>query len=777
MGKVWAPSRLMWTHFAFILLAAGSLFYLTQNCGRLGGANTKDIATRDRLKTGLFSPQPNIDLVQTEVARKMTPEQLAARAGIKLEREHHLDNFSVVMAHDGEQILMLEKVGMYPQPLASLDKAGKVNVWTFQVFANKETRAQGTAWVKVPSGMPPAVYVSEDGNQSNLYFMRHPTNASGRKTPAIINMLNHAITSNGMVLYKAGNVAFEAKTNMPVMTYIRVAEKIWRVKGVYSDRNIQNGTVFWTPDFKTYFSKTPGGSDVVEWRTQDDNSIDVVRRRGIRELEIPKAVELAVAGGKEAIDSGIKRTSALGFDELAPGPRVIPVYQGRTTLPVNQRKFRLGLAEDGNPDDGFTDPTAQFTSDKAPALELGGGQVEQSLPGSTLQLRNQNNGAWMNVRALKSDPIFINRGTLNSFFTGSNEYVGRDETYEILTADGSPTGQYIRQQWYPSMGLNSAYSTQKHVSLNELDAELARTQEGRDERLRALHERNAEQQAQSEAALAAGAKAEKDFHKALQAAPANIAIGTVKDTFKVNGLGNKVLADVAGEGTRQALAASTTAVLNYSLGDTGIDATSQLDASKIVTSGVNSLVKNGGLKDAGKELGFNFTAYQKSNLGDSVLSFQQAQVAGGAVLGSGVTKLSDGLVVRPLVSGNDPNVPIEFFKTGVDTTKEIVVGLLPTPLSPGAALVANVAAEEAKLLAVGGDALRSNVNAVNVVQQQAATLTRIANETVGKGQGEIQDLRSQLADRRTELQQDSPSQGPASQQNDSGYDEDQSGDY
>ena len=145
MIQISSTQKRMYAQIAGALLAIGTLFYLTQNCGKSGRSRLSDIATRDRLKTGLFSPQANIDLVQTAVGLKMTPEALAARAGISLERERPFDAFSVVMAHDGEQILMLEKVGMYPQPVVSIDQTGKTYVWMFQVFANAGTMSQGTS--------------------------------------------------------------------------------------------------------------------------------------------------------------------------------------------------------------------------------------------------------------------------------------------------------------------------------------------------------------------------------------------------------------------------------------------------------------------------------------------------------------------------------------------------------------------------------------------------------------------------------------------------------
>lgn len=746
-------NRQMYMQIGAILIAIGSLFYLTQNCGQVNRSRLSDIATRDSLKTGLFSPQATIDLVQPAVGQKMAPEALAARAGVQLQRENPFDTFSVVMAHDGEQILMLEKVGMYPQPVVSVDQTGRVYVWILQVFANTATRAQGTAYVKVPAGSPPAIYVSEDGNESNLYFMRHPTATTGRGSPAIVSMLNHAQTANGLIVYKAGNVLFEAKSNTPVLTYIRIAEKVWRVKGVYADRNVRNGTVFWTNDFRTYYSMTPGASEVVEWRTQDDNSFDIAGRRAPGSVQAPKVALAATEEGQRVLDSGVQRTSALGYDELAPGPRVIPVYQGRTTLPVSQRSKRLAKSGGPGGTTGFADPTARYSDRKTAkgGYYAAPGQVAQSQVGGTFQLMNQNNGYYMNVRTLKSDPISINKGSLNAFFSGSNEYVGRDETYEILTNDGSPTGQYIRQQWYPSMGINSAYSTQRHVSLNELDAELARSQEGRAETLRTLHERNAQLQQRSEAALSAAADAEKGFIKAIEAAPGNIAVGTLKDTFKVNGLGNKVAVDVAAEAGKQTLGATSTAITNYAFGDTGVSALSQFDATKIVTSGVTSLVKNGGLKDAGREAGQEFAAYQASNLGASVLSVTESGALGAAVAGTGLTKLGDGFVVRPLVSGKGPDVAVEGFKTGIDVTKDFYVSTLGR-VAPGSALAANTLAEEGKLLVQGAGALNTARGAVVTVNQQAAVLSQIANETVGRGQGEINGLRGQLAQRREEIQ-------------------------
>jgi len=699
----------------------------------------------------MFAPQANIDLVQPAVGQKLTPEALASRTGINLQRENPFDNFTVVMTHDGEQVLMMEKVGMYPQPIVSFDQMGRVHVWMLQVFANAETRTQGTAYVKVLSGSPPTVYVREDGNESNVYFMRHPTNASGRSAPTIVNMLNHAQTANGLIVYKAGNVLFEAKSNTPVLSYIRIAEKIWRVKGVYADRNVQNGTVFWTNDYKTYSSLSPGATEVVDWRTQDDNSFDVTGRRALSGVQVPKVALAASEEGNRILKFGVQRTSALGYDELAPGPRVIPVYQGRTTLPVSRRIGKSG-GPGGNR--GFVDPTARY-SDKKAGKTAKSGYVDQSQVGGRFQLLNQNNGGYMNVRTLKSDPIFVNKGSLNAFFSGTSEYVGRDETYEILTNDGTPTGQFVRQQWYPSIGINSAYSTQRHASLNEVDAELSRSQEGRDEKLRTLHERNAQLQMQSEAALRSAANAERGFIKAIEAAPGNIAVGTLKDTFPISGLGNRVGVDIAAEAAKQTLGAGSTAIANYALGDTGVSAASQFDATKIVTSGVNSLVKNGGLKDVGRNTGEAWAASQSSNLGASVLSIPSSGNLGAAITGTGLTKLNEGLIVRPIVTGDSPNFAVEGIKTGIDVTKDFFISTLGK-VTPGGALAANTLAEEGKLLATGTGALYSAGSAVSTVNQQAAVLSQIANETVGQGQAEISELRRNLAQRRQEIQQSSP---------------------
>ena len=716
----------------------------------------KDIATRDKLKTGLFAPQASIDLAPKSVSQKMTPQDFSTQSGISLQKENPLDKFTVVVDYDGEQVLLLEKVGMFPQPVASRDKAGKFYVWSLQIFGNVETGAQGTIYVKTATGQKVSIEVSSDGNRSNLYFMRHPTNSSGRDSPAIVNMLNHIQTASGAMLYKVGNLMFEARTNAPVMEYIRISEKVWRVRGVYASKDVENGTVFWTTDYKTYSSIVPGGKEIVNWRVQDDNSMDVNNR--VARGNLPKIVADAESVAAKEKLSGIKAVPTLGYNELLPGPRVIPVYQTSAAYPTKAKSIAKGFSLAGDIDDpDFVDPNLKYAV-PAPAqkgLSLND-SVEASRVGSILQLRNQNNGGYYRVRALKSDPISIRKGNVNALYSnlvgsGNSEYVGRDETYEILDKDGKGTGQYIRQQWYPSMGVNSEYSTQRHVSLDELDVEMQRSQEGRDEKLRALHEKNAELQQNTETALKAGADSQKAFTQSILSAPTDIAVATIKDNLPgvPGGLAGKVAVDVAAEGTKQVAAAATTAIANAALGGTGVNAVDQINATKIVTSGAASILKNVALKPAGQNAG---------KIIDSLIdrNSTEASIVVGSLAGTGAVKLADGLGVKPLVTGKT-DVRGAIVDTAIDQFADLAK---VTTAVPGGSLVVNTLATEVKILNKGVNALGQNIDAANAANAQGAVLSEIANQTVGQSPGEVNELLAKLAARRNEIRDSNPPAEP-----------------
>jgi hypothetical protein len=206
---------------------------------------------------------------------------------------------------------------------------------------------------------------------------------------------------------------------------------------------------------------------------------------------------------------------------------------------------------------------------------------------------------------------------------------------------------------------------------------------------------------------------------------------------------------VAAEGTKQVAAAATTAIANVALGGTGVNAVDQINATKIVTSGAASLLKNGLVKPAGQDAG---------KVIDSLIDRNStaASIVLPSLAGTGAIKLADGLAVKPIVTGKT-DVRGVIIDTTVDQLADLAKAF---KVVPGGNLVVNTLATEVKILNKGVNALGQNIDAANAANAQGAVLSEIANQTVGKSQAETDELLANLAARRNEIKDSNPPAEP-----------------
>lgn len=276
------------------------LFVGASACKPQGNSKLSAVATSKSLKTGFFIPKIQSDLAYGKPTRISDPMVLMEKIGFQFSRAPG-EYYRVATTADSENILVLLRPNRAPAPLVSLDATGRKYFWSSMNVADENSgiRFESNLFVKHPISEEPSLKVAKDGNSSNIFFTRFPNTEEGGREPILVNWVDHILADNSTVLFRVGNLVYLAGADHPILRYQEIGNQVWVMDGKYKDRDVEKGTVFWTADGQKYFSMNPRSDQVVEWRKQDKDSMEVVGRKTSSSVKVPDIVTRTVAANKE----------------------------------------------------------------------------------------------------------------------------------------------------------------------------------------------------------------------------------------------------------------------------------------------------------------------------------------------------------------------------------------------------------------------------------------------------------------------------------------------
>jgi hypothetical protein len=414
---------------------------IVSSCKPTGGSKLSAVATSRSLKTGFFIPKIQSDMAYGTPKRIGDPMELMNKIGLKYSREPG-EYFRVATTAESENILVLFRPERAPAPLASLDSSGKSYFWSSMNVTDEGSglRFESNLFVKHPIGETPSLKVENGGDKSNIFFTRFPNTEDEGREPMLVNWVDHLLADGSNVLFRVGNLVYLAGPDHPILRFQEIGNQVWVMDGKYKDRDVEKGTVFWTADGKKYFSINPRSDEVVEWRKQDKDSMEVVSRKKDSSVRIPDIVARTIAEKKEsglslAAEDDPQGYFGMDWGKLSKG--TVPLVQHDELLA--QQGFKdaksadgFSLAgEGGIPDENSPDYDDFFEPPGSPKIDRSG-QAE----GGTFSLQGPQ-GIAKPYQAPKTTP-------------GIPIFNPRSNNYDARGADDS--GNWVQIQHPPGSG-------------------------------------------------------------------------------------------------------------------------------------------------------------------------------------------------------------------------------------------------------------------------------------------------------------------------------------
>jgi hypothetical protein len=348
---------------------------MTFGCQQSQDSETKDIATASSVKTGMFTPEKSSEVsygYATKVKTEVSASKLAVKLGYDIKEGNGQDVY-VVPTYEGAQILLIKQGEAKPIPIGGVTREGQ----TFFLSAPLSTIKNGAGLVgstffqlsKIDE--PLKGVVSSDGNQTNMWVTIEIINNLGVEEDYMVSYLNQldSLGSKPIRLIKIGNNIIENKTGESVLEFRELGNQVWRVYGIYNDAYFTHGSVVWSPDMVRYFSIKNSAGSIVEWKKQDDNSMDIVSKDV--KVEVPKIVKELLA---EKITTNVKSLPLTGPVPHTTSSRAISLKKRTTATPS------IGLSLTSGPSVAPEDQTSEeyhefFDSEpRSAGLSLDGAQ-------------------------------------------------------------------------------------------------------------------------------------------------------------------------------------------------------------------------------------------------------------------------------------------------------------------------------------------------------------------------------------------------------------------
>ena len=307
----------LYVHLGILGSLFGLTFYVAQNCGRQD-SRLKDLATTSSLKTGMFLPTLASSGVKSTPAAQQSATDLAKTLGWQLNAQTR--GVFLRTEWNGESILMVDHSdGSLPNPVASLKGSTKYR-WDSIGFKAGTLVSTTPVFLRYKAGSQPVL------NVDNMFVIREAVTESGVKEPFIVPWTRNLTTENGGVtLWRVGDAVMNVETGLPVLKFVQIGRGMWRLTGPFKDKDLNDGSVFWSNDNTHFSSLTPGQQNVVIWNKQDDDSMDRVKTVPIAQGAVPAAVTAAVARGQ---GQPAPMSVNLGFDVSIDDPGVIRMFRG-----------------------------------------------------------------------------------------------------------------------------------------------------------------------------------------------------------------------------------------------------------------------------------------------------------------------------------------------------------------------------------------------------------------------------------------------------------------
>jgi hypothetical protein len=358
-------------------LAAGilSTSLMMFGCQQNQDSQTKDIATAKSVKTGMFTPEKSSNVsygYATKIKTEVSASKLAAKLGYDIKEGNGQDVY-VVPTYDGAQILLMKQGEAKPIPIGGISSTGQ----TFYLSAPLSTIKGGAALVGgtffqlSKLGEPLKGVVSADGNQSNMWVTLEVLNNGGQSEDYLVSYLNQldTLSTKPIRLVKIGNNIIESKTGESVLEFRELGNQVWRVYGIYNDAFLRHGSVVWSPDMERFYSVKNAASPIVEWKKQDDNSMDIVSKDV--KVEIPKIVKELLS---DKITANIKNLPLTGPIPNTTSVRAISLK--KRTTPTPSVGLSLSSRSEVAPEDQDSEAYHDFfdSEPRSSGFALGGAQ-------------------------------------------------------------------------------------------------------------------------------------------------------------------------------------------------------------------------------------------------------------------------------------------------------------------------------------------------------------------------------------------------------------------
>jgi hypothetical protein len=337
-----------------------------------------DAATKTSFKTGLFKPRSKSEIILVGKHSPMAVKDfldlanhLVGKGGLKLLFDEKI-TYGTTVNGKGHQLLVAVSKNALPLPVLSIED-GKLYSWNQSVVIDRRNATIGIneLFLKVPYGRSLEPY-----DVDQMYIRRSAQNDRGQFEPVLVPWLQHVKSeTHDVVTYQVGNSVFEARHGLPLLEFRQHVENqqpkpIWFVLGRYSDQDIRGGAVFWRAKTDVYYSLKKGDQKVVEWRSQDEDSIDRVARISKDKVEIPGTVLKFLEGLPEDLNdkNHPRNAELLGFDSWWGDHSVFQLDRNSLTIveTLNTSAQGLSLSEVG----GFAEEVLT-DEDYRPAADLG----------------------------------------------------------------------------------------------------------------------------------------------------------------------------------------------------------------------------------------------------------------------------------------------------------------------------------------------------------------------------------------------------------------------
>ncbi len=330
--------------FAFATLAVCATCFNVSCKPKASGASVK--AFEIDASNSFIAPKPHDAWAYavTGSTKPLTPEVVAQKAGVLLERKAGRE-YKTTLTADGESVLFLQDTPTPPKPWYSVDAGGKVFAWSYPTYQLRDILINPNIYVRHEKGMAARVEYDTNKNGKNLFLMHFPKADDGIHEPILVPDTQHFIIA-GVGYYRLGNKIFDSVTRLGSLEFRELGSRIWSYDGDSFNVDVKGGTVFWSPDLKTFYSVAPESATAVKWSTRDG---EVLHKEGT--ISVAEAKMPAPAASMLKINTKLglhKRKEGelprITYDIEAADRNTVLVYQYEGM--IEKKKAGFGLADD-----------------------------------------------------------------------------------------------------------------------------------------------------------------------------------------------------------------------------------------------------------------------------------------------------------------------------------------------------------------------------------------------------------------------------------------------